>query len=132
MNRQLFIYGIIMGGVLVILQVVNYKALLRQVSLEAYGAIIGVVFLVAGVWIGAKFLSGGIKVPKIPLKGAGLSQRELEVLKLMADGNSNQEIADSLFLSLNTVKTHVSNIYMKLNVKRRTQAINKARELQLF
>lgn len=62
----------------------------------------------------------------------GLSSRELEVLQLMAQGLSNQEIADQLFLSLPTVKTHTSNLFFKLDVKRRTQAIEKARQLKII
>jgi two-component system, NarL family, response regulator LiaR len=62
----------------------------------------------------------------------GLSTRELEVLQLMAEGLSNQEIAGRLFVSLNTVKTHSSNIFGKLDVRRRTQAIETARRLKLI
>ena len=63
------------------------------------------------------------------LRSHGISVRELEVLELMAKGLSNQEIANKLFVSLHTVKTHSANLYSKLNVKRRTQAIRKAREI---
>lgn len=62
----------------------------------------------------------------------GLSSREMEVLQLMAQGLSNQEIADKLFLSVPTVKTHSSNLFFKLDVKRRTQAIEKARQLKII
>ncbi len=62
----------------------------------------------------------------------GLSQREIEVLGLMADGASNQEIADALFISLNTIKTHTSRLFEKLDVKRRTQAIEKAKRLNII
>ena len=65
-------------------------------------------------------------------KNKGLSKRELEVLLLMGNGLTNQEIADNLFVSPNTVKTHISNIYFKLKVKRRTQAVQKAIELNIF
>jgi len=61
----------------------------------------------------------------------GLSRRELEVLELMSQGYSNQEIGNRLFVSLSTVKTHVSNLFEKLDVKRRTQAIEKAKKLSL-
>ena len=62
----------------------------------------------------------------------GISKREYEVLELMARGLSNQEIADALFVSINTIKTHVSNLFLKLDTKRRTQAIQKAKELRLI
>jgi len=61
-----------------------------------------------------------------------ISQREFEVLELMAQGYSNREIADSLYISINTVKTHTSNIFVKLNANRRTQAVNEARRLRLI
>jgi|SRR5579859_204029 len=77
----------------------------------------------------------GIAVP-IPdekeLAKLGLSQRELEVLQLIAEGLSNQEIAGRLYLSLNTVKTHSSRIFEKLDVRRRTQAVDKAKRLRLI
>ncbi len=66
------------------------------------------------------------------LHNLGLSARELEVLKLMAQGFSNQEIAQSLFLSLNTIKTHSSNLFEKMDVNRRTQAIDKARKMGII
>ena len=62
----------------------------------------------------------------------GISRREYEVLELMAKGFSNQEIADRLFVSLNTIKTQSSNLFLKLDVNRRTQAVQKAKELQLI
>lgn len=66
------------------------------------------------------------------LQQSGISKRELEVLQLMADGFSNQEIADKLFVSLSTVKTHTSSLFEKLDVRRRTQAIEKAQRMQLI
>jgi ATP/maltotriose-dependent transcriptional regulator MalT len=62
----------------------------------------------------------------------GISKREHEVLELMAKGLSNQEIADNLFVSLNTIKTHSSNLFIKLQVGRRTQAVQKGKELGLI
>jgi len=61
----------------------------------------------------------------------GISNREYEILQLLAAGCSNQEIADQAFVSISTVKTHISNLFVKLDVSRRTQAVNKARELGL-
>lgn len=66
------------------------------------------------------------------LQRLGISKREHEVLELIAKGLSNQEIADKLFVSLNTIKTHTSNLFLKLEVSRRTQAIQKAKELRLI
>jgi LuxR family transcriptional regulator, maltose regulon positive regulatory protein len=61
-----------------------------------------------------------------------LSTRELDTLKLVAEDLTNQEIADKLFISLNTAKTHVKNILLKLDVEKRTQAISKAKELGII
>ena len=66
------------------------------------------------------------------IKALGLSQRELEVLELIAKGHSNQEIADALFISLNTVKTHSSSVFAKLGVNRRTQAVKQAKENRII
>ena len=100
-----------------------------------YGLVLGLIFTILGIWIGLLLIQKKIPIPKFSLvkhKIYQLSDREFEVLNAMADGLSNQEIADRLFVSLNTIKTHTSNIYMKLNVKRRTQAIQKAREHHLI
>ena len=76
--------------------------------------------------------SASMSISNDVAKEYGLSTRELDVLREIADGLSNQEIADKLFVSLNTVKTHIANIYSKLGVKRRTQAISKAKSLGLI
>ncbi len=89
-----------------------------------------------GIWAGIK-LSGSKKelaAPQVSIengKKINLSDRELDVLVELNNGLSNQEIADKLFVSLNTVKTHISNLYLKLHAKRRTQALAKAKELRI-
>ena len=120
-----------MGLLMIILEVVHYRTMIRDLRVEAYGAIIGVIFLIFGIWLGAQIVAPK-KQSRFDAEKLGLSNRELDVLELLAAGHSNQEIADSLFVSLNTVKTHISNIYGKLNVKRRTQAIQKALDLALI
>ena len=134
MKKTYWIYGGAMGVLLVILQVIEYKTMVRDLSLEWFGFLVGVLFLILGVWIGTWLVSKKERHQSNSEKGKnlGLSSRELEVLVLMADGLSNQEIADGLFVSLNTVKTHISNIYLKLHVQRRTQAVDKARNLGLI
>ena len=120
-----------MGLLMIILEVIHYRTIVRDLSMEIYGAIIGIVFLGFGLWLGA----GSFKRKRpdhFDPEKLGLSKREMEVLALLAEGLSNQEIADKLFVSLNTAKTHISNIYAKLNVQRRTQAIQKAREIALI
>ncbi len=127
-------YGLLMGLLFIILQAVNYRTVIRDVSMELYGVVIALIFLSLGLWFGLK-MSQKSKIHFNESKASNLhdlSERELDVIKLMALGLTNQEIADRLYISLNTIKTHTSNIYSKLNVERRTQAIQKARELNIF
>ena len=131
LNKIYWIYGGIMGLLMVFLEVIHYRTMIRDLEIEIYGAVIGLLFLFLGIWLGTSLFQKRSK-DTFDAKKLGLSQREVEVLELLADGFSNQEVADKLFVSLNTAKTHISNIYTKLNVKRRTQAIQKARDLALI
>ncbi len=121
-----------MGLLMILLQVVHYQAMARELKIELFGGIVGVLFLVFGIWLGASSFKNKKISDKYDASKLGLSKREVQVLELLAQGLSNQEIADKLFVSLNTAKTHISNIYSKLNVQRRTQAIQKARDLALL
>lgn len=137
MLRRALIYGLLLSSLLAGLKLVQYYFFSYRIELEFYISVIAGFFLMVGVWVGTKWMSR----PQ-PLKNDDelininhndlLSDREMDVLAGIAKGQSNQEIADSLFVSLNTVKTHVSNIYMKLNVSRRTQALARAREMNLI
>lgn len=131
LNKVYWIYGGVMGLLMVLLEVVHYRTMIRDLDIEIYGAIIGLLFLSIGIWVGTNLYKRKTKDVFDPAQ-LGLSKREVEVLELLAEGFSNQEVADKLFVSLNTAKTHISNIYSKLNVKRRTQAIQKARDLALI
>ena len=111
----------------------------HDLSTETYIGIIAVMFTTLGIWVGLRLTRKKTVATNYAfvfnangLERLGISKRELEVLELIARGLSNQEIADKLFVSLNTVKTHVSNLFLKLEVSRRTQAIQKAKELQLI
>ena len=115
---------------MIILEIIHYRMMIREINIEVFAGIIGVLFLGLGIWLGSRIYQGRPKESYDPKK-LGLSKREIEVLELIAECFSNQEIADQLFVSLNTTKTHISNIYSKLNVKRRTQAIQKARDLAI-
>lgn len=127
------IYGAGMGILLVILQVLHYKSLIRDIKLEVFGAIIALIFLGLGLLLSRSLRKPSLYFSQNSTKGLSeLSERELDVLHLLAEGLSNQEIADRLFVSLNTTKTHLSNIYSKLNVKSRTQAIRRAKELAIL
>jgi DNA-binding NarL/FixJ family response regulator len=119
----------------------EYKYLVRELKLEFYLGLIAITFAALGVWAGLRLTRRNPVVTNpvvsfVPdderIRQSGISKREYEVLELMAKGLSNQEIADKLFVSLNTVKTHTSNLFIKLDVKRRTQAIQKAKGMQLI
>lgn len=142
MRRSIILYGLSLAILIFVLKVLEYRYLVHDLSLEFYIGLIAVFFAVLGAWVGWR-LTRGKKIQRLSsapefkanedkLTETGLSRRELDVLELMSKGNSNQEIADTLFLSLNTVKSHSSNVFLKLDVKRRTQAIQRAKELHLI
>jgi DNA-binding CsgD family transcriptional regulator len=138
MKRTIFLYGLALAAMIIALKLLEYRFFVRSLSIEIYIGAIALLFTIMGIWLGRKLTRKKVIVRTESfiqnteeIERLGISKRELEVLELLATGNSNQEIADKLFVSLNTVKTHTSNLFMKLNVKRRTQAIQKARELML-
>lgn len=128
------------------LQALHYHYMVSDVSLETYIGSVAGLFLLFGLWLGSRLLkqnaekevisqtapAATVTVNTTAAQNNGLTGREMEVLQLIAQGLSNQEIADKLFVSLNTVKTHSSNLFLKLDVKRRTQAVQKAKELNLI
>jgi DNA-binding CsgD family transcriptional regulator len=139
--RHALFYGALGGVLIVALRLIEYRYLVLTHSLEIYGALIAVVFVSLGIWLGLT-LTGRperivvqeveVRVPAQPVpfdadparrEALGVTRRELEILGLMADGLSNKEIADRIFVSENTVKTHSSRLFDKLGARRRTQAI---------
>ena len=142
MSRTIFIYGLVLAAAVFLLKMLEYRFFYRQLSVEIYIGIIGILFTILGIWVGHKITRKRkvfIPAPAVDFKlnedvlaQTGISKREYEVLELMAKGLSNQEIADKLFVSLNTVKTHAASLFLKLEAKRRTQAIQRAKELQLI
>ncbi len=128
-----------MATLIIVLRYFEYRMFVRDLSLEFYVGIVALFFTALGVWAGLRltrkriiFSSGDFRLDEGALERLGISKREKEVLDLIASGLSNQEIADKLFVSLNTVKTHSSNLFQKLSVNRRTQAIQRAKELRLI
>ena len=143
-SRPLYLYGLMMGLLFFALQFLEYRFLVVEYSLEIYSLFIALVFTFTGIWVGLKIM--GMKKQEKPaeptgvlslkkdiadISSLGLSQREIEVWKLMAQGHSNREIADKLFMSPNPVKTHSSKLFQKLDVQSRTQVALKARDLNL-
>lgn len=136
MRKTILMYGTAMALLLVLLKVIEYRFVLHDLTLEAAIGILALFFTSLGAWAGIRLArrktivvpDPNFRVNQQELHRLGISKREHEVLELMARGLSNQEIADSLFISLSTVKTHSSNLFQKLGVERRTQALQKARE----
>ena len=145
------LYGLVLALLAGLMTWAKYRFLLVDHVFEIYGLIIAVVFVGLGIWMGLRLsrpktivkqeivikevqVRAGVVSPVDPkvLQELNVSERELEVLQCLARGLSNEEIAGQLFVSLNTVKTHLSNLYFKLEVKRRTQAVEKARLLGLI
>lgn len=122
-----------------VLKFVEYKFVARDIPLEFYIGLVAVMFTAIGIWAGLKLtrpkvveISGPFERNELNLKRTGISKREFEVLELLAAGLSNQEIAEKLFVSNSTVKTHVSNVLAKLDANRRTEAIAKAKNLRII
>lgn len=139
MRRTVIIYGLAMAALVGLLKLVEYRYFVRDIPLEFYIGVVAVMFTVLGIWAGLRLtrqkvveISGPFERNDMNLKRTGISKREYEVLELVANGLSNQEIADRLFVSDSTVKTHVSSVLAKLDSSRRTEAIAKARELRLI
>ena len=147
MKKHLLIYGLGGGLLIVVLRLIEFKFLIVEHSVEIYGGLIALVFSVLGIWLGLKLTKKKEVVvirevaasPGQPfsindqkVKELGVTPRELEVLSLIASGMSNREIAEKLFVSENTVKTHSSRLFDKLSAKRRTQAVQFGKEFGLI
>lgn len=146
-NKQILLYGVSLAGLLVLLRWLELRFIIFEHGMEFYIAAIALIFTVLGIWLALKLAKPKtVVVEKAVYVNApsdfilnetavadlGLSKRELEVLGLLSAGHSNQEIANRLFVSVNTVKTHTSRLFEKLEVNRRTQAIEKGKRMQLI
>ncbi len=137
MLRTILIYGLILAGAGLVLQWLEYQYLVRMHASETYVALVALAFLGLGVWAGARLFrrapAATTFTPNTVVQATlKISERELEVLQRLAAGQSNKEIARDMAISPNTVKTHVANLFGKLEVKRRTEAIRRARELGMI
>lgn len=135
--KYILFMGLLLASGIALLRSLESYYLIYSISTNLYIGIISALFLGLGLYLGIRFgKNRGKSEPKpaaVPLPlDLELSSRENEVLQNLALGYSNQEIADKLFLSINTVKSHTNSIYSKLNVKRRTQAIEAARKLNII
>ncbi|HKX32824.1 MAG TPA: LuxR C-terminal-related transcriptional regulator [Blastocatellia bacterium] len=139
MQKTILLYGAALAALTGVLKFVEYRFFIRDLSLEIYLGVVAILCAGVGAWAGMRLTRRKVvvaepdfKLDEAGLRKLGISNREYEVLELMAQGLSNQEIADKLFVSLNTVKTHASNLFMKLDARRRTQAVRRAKELGLL
>ncbi len=147
-NRDTILYGISLAFLLFVLKWIELRFIIINHTLEIYVGLIALFFTGLGIWLALKLTKPKVETQIVEkeitakntdfiineevMNELGISKRELEVLQLMADGLSNQEIAERLFVSLNTIKTHSSKVFEKMDVKRRTQAVEKAKRLSLI
>ena len=136
MLRTILIYGVLLAAGAFGLQWLEFQFVVRTHATETYLVLIAFAFLGLGIWVGARLFRRPPAAPFEPnlkvRETLGISDREFEVLSLLAQGRSNKEIANALEVSPNTVKTHVSKLFEKLEAQRRTEAISRARELGMI
>lgn len=136
MTRLILPYGLALAAGAFVLQWLDYKALSRSMALEFYIALVAAAFAAGGVWLGwrlaAKRRGPGFQRNAAAVKALRLTGQEMRVLETLASGRSNKEIGRDLGLSPNTVKTHLSNLFAKLEAGTRTEAVGRARELELI
>jgi DNA-binding CsgD family transcriptional regulator len=146
-KKTVLVYGLLGGVLVALLKIVEYRFLVVEHSLEIYGGIVAVIFATLGIWLGLKLArtrevvvvrevpvpaSGPFQRNEARREALGITPRELEILEAIAAGLSNREIAERLFVSENTVKTHAARLFDKLSARRRTQAIQLAKQAGLI
>ena len=152
MKKTVLVYGLLGGVLIAALKLVEYRFLVIEHSVEVYGGIVALLFSALGIWLGLKLtrprevvvreVRVPVEVPAPPSHSfvpnaarqeqLRITRREMEILQLIAAGLSNREIAERLYVSENTVKTHSGRVFDKLNAKRRTQAVQLAKEAGLI
>jgi two-component system, NarL family, response regulator LiaR len=152
-RKTVLLYGLLGGGVITALQFMKYRFLVVEHAVEIYGALVAVLFAALGIWLGLRMTRPKVVVKEVPvtveipvqvpagkpfvldparLERFGITRREHEILQLIATGLSNREIAERLSVSEHTVKTHASRLLDKLDARRRTQAVRRAKEAGLI
>ena len=146
--RHIMFYGLAIATLIFGLKWLQWKFLIVDNAIDIYIGLIAIVFMMLGVWVASQLIKPKTQtvfvekeiiihqtkkfiLNQTELKRLNLTKREYQILKLLVQGDSNAEIADQLFLSLSTIKTHVSNLYAKINVKNRFQAITKAKRMEI-
>jgi DNA-binding CsgD family transcriptional regulator len=150
-KKTVLVYGLLGGLLIALLKTVEYRFLVIEHSLEIYGGLVALIFASLGIWLGLKLtrtrevvvtrevpvpvevrVEGPFRRNQAKVEQLGITPRELEILEAIAAGLSNREIAERLFVSENTVKTHASRLFGKLDVNRRTQAVDVGKRLGLI
>ena len=155
MKKTVLLYGLLGGVLIAALKLIEYRYLVLEHSVEIYGGIIAALFSALGIWLGLKLtrtketvvtrevhvpvevpvtvrvpvpVAGPFQRNEVRIEQLGITPRELEILEAIAAGLSNREIAERLFVSENTVKTHAGRLFDKLSARRRTQVVQRAKE----
>lgn len=149
-NKHIILYGLSLALLLFLLKWLQFRFVIIDHAFEIYVGAVALIFTALGIWLALKLSkpkvttvviekevrvpahSNGFVLNEKEMARLGISSRELEVLQLMAEGLSNQEIAGRLFVSLSTIKTHSSRLFEKMDVKRRTQAVEMAKRLSII
>ncbi len=134
MKRTIVVFSALILALLLLFQISKYAIISGDLSIEIAIAVIAIIFFIIGVYINKRSLNKErtVAIDHKKIEDLEISKREYEVLQQIALGLSNKEIAEKLFLSESTIKTHVSNLLVKLNAKRRTQAIQIAKAENLI
>jgi DNA-binding CsgD family transcriptional regulator len=143
MKQVVIGFGLLITALLVLFKLAEYSHWLGQDSTPTWVIVFCVVFFVTGIVLSRKLFvkkivikeekkEAALFIDEEGIKKTGISKRELEILRLIDEGLSNQQIADKLFVSEHTVKKHVSNLFFKLDVQRRTEAVKKAKTMRLI
>lgn len=135
MKKTVFVFGSIIIAVLLLFQLSKYSIVTGDFTLEFILVVIAISFFAIGIYVYKKVYPNTFKPKEIDqqkIKSLEITDREYQVLQLISKGLSNKEIASQLFLTESTIKTHVSNLLVKLDAKRRTQAIQVAQELNIL
>lgn len=147
--RHVILYGLVLAMLVFALKWMQWKFVLVDNAIDIYIGAIALFFTILGVWVASQIMRPKVETLIVEkeiivqppetftlntaeLQKLNLNNREYEVLQLLAKGHSNADIAANLFLSVSTIKTHVSNLYFKMDVKSRTQAITKAKQLKII
>lgn len=146
MKQTIIGFGLLIFSLLVLFRLAGYTQFRLQYGMEIWIAVFSILFFIIGIFLSRKMFQkeiikekevivevpAGSEIDPKQLSKLGLSKREYEILQLITEGLSNQQIADKLFISENTIKKHISNLFLKLDVERRTEAIKKAKTLRVI